>query len=70
VLVSHFALSEASRNVAVVRLWEWLQTTSRDGPQLFVGDLNANPDTPAMQFLNNGNATLHGVTPHGIYDAW
>lgn len=39
-------------------------------PQVFVGDLNANPNTPAMQFLNNGNSTIDGVRPEGLYDAW
>ena len=56
---SHFALTVTARERAVVELWEWIQTFPE--PHIFMGDLNAEPDDIAIEFLT-GKKEINGIT--------
>lgn len=58
VYVTHLSLSERARNRTAVEIWDFIQATRHGDVQLFLGDLNAEPDTKAIQFFQ-GEATLH-----------
>ena len=60
VFVTHLSLSEAARDRSVNEIWTFMRQ-SGSGPQVLLGDLNANPDTLAMKFLA-GNAVFSFFT--------
>jgi endonuclease/exonuclease/phosphatase family metal-dependent hydrolase len=67
VFVSHLSLDERARDRSVVAIVEWMQRFPL--PQLLMGDLNAEPNTPAMRFLNSQQELL-GVHANGLFDIW
>ena len=55
---SHFALTEIARKRAVLEFWEWIQQFPT--PHIFMGDLNAEPDDIAIEFLT-GTKQINGI---------
>ena len=55
---SHFALTETARQRAVLELWNWVQQFPL--PHVFMGDLNAEPNDPAITFLL-GESEIDGI---------
>ncbi|EGD82495.1 hypothetical protein PTSG_03143 [Salpingoeca rosetta] len=68
IFVSHYALDETARQRGCVETWEFIKEDN-SSTQLFLGDLNAEPDTPCIRFLS-GKAPLLEATTDGVYDAW
>eukprot|EP00053_Salpingoeca_punica_P019477 m.197313 g.197313 ORF g.197313 m.197313 type:complete len:625 (+) comp17661_c0_seq8:503-2377(+) len=67
IFVTHLSLDETARDLSVVKINEWMQRFSQ--PQFLMGDLNAEPPTPAMRFLN-GQHELLGQRAIGLFDVW
>lgn len=67
VYVVHLALSEPARERAVLEIWEYVRRGTA-ATQVLMGDLNAEPDSLAMQFLR-GEAELQGRRTD-LRDAW
>eukprot|EP00049_Salpingoeca_infusionum_P004205 m.75722 g.75722 ORF g.75722 m.75722 type:complete len:546 (+) comp12457_c1_seq1:282-1919(+) len=67
VVSSHFALDERARHRGCVEAANFL--FNKPWPFAFLGDLNAEPDTPGMRFLI-GQHELSGQTVTGMYDLW
>ncbi|KAH9154904.1 hypothetical protein AeRB84_003070 [Aphanomyces euteiches] len=67
VYVTHLSLSERSREQTMVEIWEFMQQGKGD-MQVLLGDLNAEPQTKGIQFLQ-GKASLQNVQTD-LHDAW
>eukprot|EP00730_Choanoeca_flexa_P002881 TRINITY_DN11217_c0_g2_i1.p1 TRINITY_DN11217_c0_g2~~TRINITY_DN11217_c0_g2_i1.p1 ORF type:complete len:541 (+),score=82.91 TRINITY_DN11217_c0_g2_i1:50-1672(+) len=67
VFVSHFALDEQARDIGTVETYEFMN--QHTAPMALCGDLNAEPETPAMQYLA-GTGSLNGHTTSHLFDAW
>eukprot|EP00117_Sycon_ciliatum_P047877 scpid57490/ scgid0890/ len=65
--VTHLSLSEVARNRSVVRIWQYMKQF--DGLLILAGDLNAEPQSAAMQYLA-GLAEIDGSSTHQLRDAW
>ena len=70
VFATHLSLSKDARERSVVEIWHFLDTNSSSaGLHLLMGDLNAEPDTEAIQFLQ-GLRELRGAPQNDLKDAW
>lgn len=58
VYVTHLSLSEKSRENTMLEIWEYMQK-GKGVAQLLLGDLNAEPQSRGIQFLQ-GFTSLHG----------
>ncbi|RHX98290.1 hypothetical protein DYB25_005511 [Aphanomyces astaci] len=67
VYVTHLSLSERSREQTMVEVWEFMQQ-GKGVTQVLLGDLNAEPQSHGIQFLQ-GKVPLHGHTTD-LRDAW
>jgi endonuclease/exonuclease/phosphatase family metal-dependent hydrolase len=67
VFVTHLSLSAASQEKSVVELWKYMSRFS--GYKLLVGDLNAEPDSPAIRFLR-GEVNIERVFTDRLRDTW
>ncbi|RHY30490.1 hypothetical protein DYB32_004279 [Aphanomyces invadans] len=67
VYATHLSLSERSREQTMVQVWEYIQQ-GVGVTQVLLGDLNAEPQSNGIQFLQ-GKATLHGHRTN-LVDAW
>lgn len=65
---SHFSLSQEARQSNALEAVAFIKEVSGNGPSLLMGDLNALPDTPPIQFLL-GNLSLQGQTGD-FSDCW
>lgn len=74
VYVTHLSLSEPARDASVQAIWRFIRdrpgaAAGRDSRlQILMGDLNAEPDSKAIQFLQ-GLTSLGGETTD-LQDAW
>ncbi|OQR92249.1 hypothetical protein ACHHYP_03901 [Achlya hypogyna] len=67
VYVTHLSLSERSREQTMLEIWAYMQE-GRGVMQVLLGDLNAEPSSRGIQFLQ-GKASLGGETTD-LIDAW
>ncbi|XP_019646331.1 PREDICTED: uncharacterized protein LOC109486861 [Branchiostoma belcheri] len=65
--VTHLSLSEPAQDRSVVQIWEFMQRFS--GPAVLVGDLNTEPHSKAIRFLQ-GVEEIDRVKTEGLQDAW
>lgn len=58
VYTTHLSLSEAARNRTVVELWHFIRRSRQGSLQILAGDMNAEPDSPALRFwTGNGGSS-------------
>ena len=67
VFSTHLALSEAARNRSVLEIHTFMNRFPP--PHVLLGDMNAEPDTPAMRFLA-GAGQMDGYMAPGYFDAY
>ncbi|KDO33629.1 hypothetical protein SPRG_19251 [Saprolegnia parasitica CBS 223.65] len=67
VYVTHLSLSERSREQTMLEIWDYMQA-GQGVTQVLLGDLNAEPSSRGIQFLQ-GKAPLKGQTTD-LRDAW
>jgi endonuclease/exonuclease/phosphatase family metal-dependent hydrolase len=80
VFTTHLSLSEKARDASVQEIWKYVQQTEDTATlQLLLGDLNAEPDTTAIQYLQGFVAMAPGEeagaltkkkTRTNFQDAW
>ena len=72
VYTTHLSLSERARDRTVPELWQFVQQSRRGHVQVVTGDMNAEPDTQAIQFLQGlaAMADAAGGVPAALTDAW
>ncbi|DBA04315.1 TPA: hypothetical protein N0F65_002077 [Lagenidium giganteum] len=67
VYVTHLSLSEHSREQTMIEIWKYMQK-GKGKTQVLLGDLNAEPQSRGIQFLQ-GLGELHGERTD-LRDAW
>ncbi|XP_033757442.1 uncharacterized protein LOC117339844 [Pecten maximus] len=67
ILNTHLSLSHEAREKAVVEIWRYVRQLQ--GPVIFMGDLNAEPDERAIKFLR-GEVSLEKQQTTGFVDVW
>ncbi|XP_060072528.1 uncharacterized protein LOC132552378 [Ylistrum balloti] len=67
ILNTHLSLSHEAREKSVVAIWQYAEKLQ--GPVIFMGDLNAEPDEPAIRFLR-GEVSLENQRPTDFVDVW
>ncbi|XP_069139672.1 uncharacterized protein [Argopecten irradians] len=67
VLNTHLSLSHEAREKAVIEIWRYVQQLQ--GPVVFMGDLNAEPDERAIKFLR-GEISIEKQQTKGFIDVW
>ncbi|XP_069139671.1 uncharacterized protein [Argopecten irradians] len=67
VLNTHLSLSHEAREKAVIEIWRYVQQLQ--GPVVFMGDLNAEPDERAIKFLR-GEVSIEKQQTKGFIDVW
>ncbi|CCI47225.1 unnamed protein product [Albugo candida] len=67
VYVTHLSLSKASREQSVIQIWNFMQT-GNGVTQLLLGDLNAEPQSEEIQFLQGKTDLLGHKT--NLRDSW
>ncbi|XP_078587617.1 uncharacterized protein LOC144868828 [Branchiostoma floridae x Branchiostoma japonicum] len=65
--VTHLSLSEPAQDMSVVQIWEFMQRFR--GPAVLMGDLNTEPDSKAIRFLQ-GVEEIDRVKTEELQDAW
>ncbi|OWF46666.1 uncharacterized protein LOC110455435 isoform X2 [Mizuhopecten yessoensis] len=67
ILNTHLSLSHEAREKAVLAIWKYVKQLQ--GPVIFMGDLNAEPEEQALKFLR-GEVSLENQQTTGFVDVW
>lgn len=65
--MTHLSLSQTAQMRSVIEIYNYMNGFSL--PSVLMGDLNAEPDSPPIQFLN-GEIDIEGVKISDLTDVW
>ena len=65
VLNTHLSLSHEAREQSVIQIWQYVKQL--EGPVIFLGDLNAEPQERAVQYVYLGDITKIVNVDYGFY---
>ncbi|KAL3863262.1 hypothetical protein ACJMK2_005027 [Sinanodonta woodiana] len=65
--VTHLSLSHEARERSVIQIWQYMKQF--EGPAILLGDLNAEPEEIAVQYLR-GKKVFDGEDPPILTDLW